>query len=72
MTLLFSCEALSLLVLFDGACFGLVMNKVVQYPTNDDKIFKELVPISVKFAQSFFQSCITLPKKLVYLQFKLY
>jgi hypothetical protein len=54
-----SCEALSLLVPFDGACFGHVMNKATQYATNDDKIFKDLVPINVRFAQTSFQSCIT-------------
>jgi len=45
-----SCEALSLLVPFDGACFGHVMSKATQYTTNDDKISKDLVPINVKFA----------------------
>ncbi len=58
-----SCEAVSLLVFFDGARFGFVMSKAVQYPTNDDKIFKDLVPISLKFAQSSLQSYITLSKK---------
>jgi len=38
-----SCEALSLLVPFDGACFGHVMSKTTQYTTNDDKISKDLV-----------------------------
>jgi hypothetical protein len=54
-----SCEALSLLVLLDGACFGHVMSKATQYATNDDKISKDMAPISVKFAQSSLQSCIT-------------
>jgi hypothetical protein len=55
-------EALSLLVLFDGACFGHFMSKAVQYATNDDKISKDLVPINVKFAQVSLQSCITSTK----------
>jgi hypothetical protein len=58
-----SCEALSLLVFFDGAHFGHGMNKTTQYATNDDKISKDLVPISVKFAQASLQSCIIWPKK---------
>jgi hypothetical protein len=57
-----SCEALSLLVPFDGACFGHVMSKASQHATNDDKIFKNLAPISVKSTQVFLQSCITWPK----------
>ncbi len=59
-----SCETLSLLVLFDGACFGHAMSKVAQYATNDDKDSKDLAPISMKTTQSSFQSCITWPKKL--------
>jgi hypothetical protein len=43
-----SCEALNLPHPFDGTCFGHVMNKVVQYATNDNKIFKGLAPINVK------------------------
>jgi hypothetical protein len=56
---IFSCEALNLLVLFDGACFGHAMSKATQYATNDNKIFKDLAPINVKFAQASFQSYIT-------------
>ncbi len=63
-----SCEALSLLVPFDGACFGHAMNKAIQYTTNDDKISTDLVLINVKYAQTSFQSCITWLKKQVYLQ----
>jgi hypothetical protein len=43
LTYVISCEALSLLVPFDGACFGHVMSKTTQYTTNDDKISKDLV-----------------------------
>jgi hypothetical protein len=57
-----SCEALSLLVPFDGACFGHVMSKASQHATNDDKISKNLALISVKSTQVFFQSCITWQK----------
>jgi hypothetical protein len=59
-----SCEALSLLVLFYGACFGHAMSKTIQYATNDDKISKDLAPINVKFTKLSFQSCITWPKNL--------
>jgi hypothetical protein len=58
------CEASSLLVPFDGACFGHAMSKATQYATIDDKISKDLAPINVKLAQLSFQSCITWPKKL--------
>jgi hypothetical protein len=49
-----SCEALNLLQPFYGASFGHVMNKVAQYATNDDKIFKNLALINVKSAQASF------------------
>jgi len=62
-----SCEALSLLVPFDGACFGHVMSKPTQYTKNDDKISKDLVPINVKFAQTFFNLASHGQKNRVYL-----
>ncbi len=64
-----SCGALSLLVLFHGACFGHIMSKASQHATNDDKISKYLAPISVKSTQVFLQSCITWPKNSSILQF---
>jgi hypothetical protein len=54
MTLIISCEALSLLVPFDGACFGHVMSKANQRATNDYKISKDLAPINVKSTQVLF------------------
>ncbi len=57
-----SCDALSLPIHFDDACIGHVMSKVAQHATNGDKISKELTPISMKFAQTSFQSHITWPK----------
>ncbi len=56
-----SCDALYLPIHFDDACFEHAMNKVARYATNDDKNSKELMPISMKFAQTF-ESCITWPK----------
>jgi hypothetical protein len=58
-----SCEAFGLDTSFDGICFGHAMNKVGQYTMNDDKVSKGLMFISVKFAQTSFQSYITWPKK---------
>jgi hypothetical protein len=46
--LVISCEALSLPIPFDGACFGHAMSKATQYATNDDKISKDLTLINVK------------------------
>jgi hypothetical protein len=57
-----SCDTLSLPIHFYDACFGHVMSKVAQYATNGDKISKELMPISMKFAQTSFQFHITWPK----------
>jgi hypothetical protein len=46
--LVISCEALSLPIPFDGACFGHAMSKATQYATNDDKISKDLTLINVQ------------------------
>jgi hypothetical protein len=58
-----SCEVLNLLTPFVGACFGHAMSKVAKYATIDDKVFKDLGVVSIKYVQSLFQACITLPKK---------
>ncbi len=52
--LVISCEALNLPQPFNGTYFGHAMSKAVQYATNDDKIFKDLASINVKFAQTSF------------------
>ncbi len=57
-----SCEALNLPQPFNGTYFGHALSKAVQYATNDNKIFKDLVLINVKSTQTSFQSCITWPK----------
>jgi sensor histidine kinase regulating citrate/malate metabolism len=54
---------LNLFTPFVGACFGHAMSKVVKYATIDDKVFKDLGVVSIKYAQSLLQACITLPKK---------
>jgi hypothetical protein len=43
---------------------GHAMNKAMQYATNDDKIFKDLALINVKFAQTSFQFMHHLAKNL--------
>jgi hypothetical protein len=63
-----SCEALSLVVPFHGARFGHVMSKASQHATNDDKISKDLAPISVKSTQVSLQCCITWQKNSNILQ----
>jgi hypothetical protein len=56
-----SCDALSLPIHLDYACFGHVMSQIAKYATNGDKISKELTLINLKFAQTSFQSHITWP-----------
>jgi hypothetical protein len=58
-----SCEAFGLNTSFDKVCFVHAMNKVGEYAMNDDKVSKDLMLVSVKFAQTSFQSYITWPKK---------
>lgn len=58
-----SCETFGSNTSFDGVCFGHAMNKVGQYAMNDDKVSKDLMLVSVKFAQTSFQSYITWPKE---------
>jgi len=62
-----SCETFGSNTSFDGVCFGHAMNKVGQYAMYDDKVSKDLMFVSVKFAQTSFQSYITWPKKSVFL-----
>jgi hypothetical protein len=40
---------------FDGACFGHAMNKRTQYVINDDKVSKDLGPVTVKSTQTSLQ-----------------
>jgi hypothetical protein len=50
--LVISCEALSLPIPFDGACFGHAISKATQYGTNDDKISKDLTLINLKLVNN--------------------
>ena len=57
------CDSLDLLVPFEGFCFGHTLSKACQYATADEKVSKNLSPISIKTAQATIQACITWPKK---------
>ncbi len=46
--LIMLCEALSLHIPFDGACFTHAMSKTIQSATYDDKISKDLSLVNVK------------------------
>ena len=57
-----TCEALEVVELFEGVCFGHAMNKACQYATTDDKVWEGLQPASIKSAQSAIRACIAWPK----------
>jgi hypothetical protein len=63
-----SCEVLNLPTPFNEACFGHVMNKVVQYVcslvTTNDKVSKDLGMVNINYVQTSFQACMTWPKKI--------
>ncbi len=53
------CETLGLEESFQGTYFGHVFSKACQYAIIDDKICKNLKYVSIKFAQTDLQKCIT-------------
>jgi len=57
------CEILGLEESFEGYCFGHAFFKDYQYATTQDKVCKNLKDMSITFAQSNLQKCITWPKK---------
>ena len=59
-----SCEALQVVVPFEGTCFGHAMSKACQYATTDDKVARGMKAVSIKYAQVAVQKCITWPKEL--------
>ncbi|KAH8935010.1 hypothetical protein BDL97_17G008900 [Sphagnum fallax] len=63
--LVISWEALNLLTPVNGVCFWHAMNKIVQCVTTNDKVFKDLGTINIKYAKTLFHACITWPKKSV-------
>jgi hypothetical protein len=50
------CEVLGLDESFQGTCFGHIFSKACQYATTNEKIYKNLCFISIKFAQSFVEN----------------
>ncbi|CAK9264683.1 unnamed protein product [Sphagnum jensenii] len=59
--LIISWEALNLLTPFNGHA----MKKIVQCVTTNDKVFKDLGTINIKYAKASFHACITWPKKSI-------
>ncbi len=55
---------LSLEESFQGTWFGHVFSKACQYATSDEKVYKGLKYVSIKFTQVYLEKCITYPKKL--------
>jgi hypothetical protein len=48
---------------YESTCFGHVMSKACRYVTNNDKVFKSLMEVNVKDAQTTLQKTITWTKK---------
>jgi hypothetical protein len=57
------CQPLKLNQVYERTCFGHVMFKVCQYATYNDKVFKGLMQVNVKDAQTILQKTITRTKK---------
>jgi hypothetical protein len=57
------CQPLKLNHVYEGTCFGHVMSKVCQYATYNDKVFKGLLQVNMKIAQTTLQKIITWIKK---------
>jgi len=58
------CEPLKFIKVCEGTCFGHEMYKACKYVTNDDKISKGLMQVSVKDAQATLQMTIAQTKKI--------
>jgi hypothetical protein len=58
------CEPLKLIKVCENTCFGHVMYKACNYVTNDDKISKGLMQVSVKDAQATLQMTIAWTEKI--------
>jgi hypothetical protein len=57
------CETLGLEKKIQGTCFGHVFSRTCQYATTNDKVCENLKYVSIKFAQTNLQKCITWPNK---------
>jgi len=53
-------QPLRLLKVYEGTCFGHVMSKACQYATNNNKVSKGLVQVSVKDVHATLHKTITL------------
>ena len=58
-----SCDVLDIDQPYARACFGHVMSKACQYATDDEKVCREMIELSLSSAQSALQLCITWTKK---------
>jgi len=58
-----SCDVLDMKQPHVGTCFGHVMSKACQYAIDDEKVCREMTKLSLRFAQTTLQSCITWTKK---------
>jgi hypothetical protein len=58
------CEVFGLDESFQGICFGHAFSKACQYATIDIKVCINLKFVSIKFAQSNLQKCITWLKEI--------
>ncbi len=56
------CEVIDLNEKFQGTCFGPIFYKACQYAITNEKVCKNLSFISIKYAQSNLQKCVTWPK----------
>jgi len=57
------CEVLGLDESYQGPCFGHAFSKACQYATTNEKVYKNLKFVSIKFAKSYLQKCITWLKR---------
>jgi hypothetical protein len=53
------CEVIDLNENFQGTCFGYAFSKTCQYSITNEKVYKNLWFISIKYAQSNLQKCDT-------------
>jgi hypothetical protein len=57
------CETLGLEESFQGTCFCHAFSRTCQYATTDDKVYKNLKYVFIKFTQTCLHKCITWPNK---------
>jgi hypothetical protein len=57
------CKTLGVMKSFQGTCFANAFSKACQYTTIEERIFRGLKYVSIIFAQTILQICITWLKK---------